>query len=303
MQGLRYLGLALLLGGVAVWGSENFFWTMPPPGITPLDFVFTVIAYSIAAAVGMSVVIWTGVGGVKAAFLGGAIVGYMSEGVIVGTIYQPMPPLFYQVWTPLAWHALVTGGVILGLGRVRFSPGQRVALWGTLGLVGAFWAQYWPSERGALPDAGLFALYLVVLGLLVPLAQVGMDRMGQVPRPRRWVLWVAPGIAALVWGAQGVAEMNPFRLILIPILALLIWVMRRLGGAGPVSLGAGVPVWHHLLFLIAPLVTVVLAPLGWAQGWGTLGANWVVAVVTCVVSVLWLGGLIWSAAQRRQGPA
>lgn len=303
MQGFRYLVLALLMGGVAVWGSENFFWTMPPPGITPWDFGLTVVAYSIAAAVALSVVIWTGVGGVKAAFLGGAIVGYMSEGVIVGTIYQPMPPVFYQVWTPLAWHALITGGVILGLGRVRFSPGQRVALWGALGVAGAYWAQYWPSEREALPEPGLFAVYLLGLGGLVPLAQVVMDRMGQMPGPKGWVLWVAPVFAALVWGAQGVAEMNPFRLILIPILALLIWVMRRLGGVGVVSLGRAVPVWHHLLFLVAPLVTVVLAPLGWAQGWGTLEANWVVAGVTCLGSLIWLGRLVRSAAQGGQGRA
>lgn len=301
MEGLKYLLLALCLGALSVWGSENFFWTMPPPGIAPLEFAMTVVAYSIAAAVALSVVIWTGVGGVKAAFLGGAIVGYMSEGVIVGTIYQPMPPFFYLVWTPLAWHALITGGIILGLGRVRFSPARRVVLWGGLGLAGAFWAQYWPSDRGALPDFGLFAVYILGLAVLVPLAQVVMDRMGQMPQPGRWVLWVAPLIAALVWVAQGVAEMNPFRLVLVGVLALLVWVMRRLGGAAVVSLGPAVPVWHHLLFLIAPALTVGLAPLGWAQGWGTLGANWVVAIATCAVSVIWLGRLAWAARPGRRG--
>lgn len=301
MEGMKYLLLALLLGGLSVWASENFFWIMPPSGITPLDFVFTVIAYSIAVAVALSMVIWTGVGGVKAAFLGGAVLGYMSEGVIVGTIYQMEPPVFYLVWTPLAWHALITGGVILGLGRVGLSAGRRVLLWGALGLAGAYWAQYWPSERGGLPDPGLLAAYILGLGLLVPLAQVAMDRMGQMPQPRAWVLWVAPGLAALVWGAQTVAEANPYRVVLLAVLALLWWVMRRLGQAGPVSFGPGAPVLHHLLFLIAPLIVVVLAPLGWAQqGWVTLEANWVVAVLTCLISVGWLGRLIWSAAQGRQ---
>ena len=87
----------------------------------------------------------------------------------------------------------------------------------------------------------------------------------------------------------------------LAVLALLWWVMRRLGQAGPVSFGPGAPVLHHLLFLIAPLIVVVLAPLGWAQqGWVTLEANWVVAVLTCLISVGWLGRLIWSAAQGRQ---
>jgi hypothetical protein len=295
MEGMKYLLLALLLGGLSVWASENFFWIMPPPGITPLDFVFTVIAYSIAVAVALSMVIWTGVGGVKAAFLGGAVLGYMSEGVIVGTIYQMEPPVFYLVWTPLAWHALITGAVVLGLGRVGLSAGRRVLLWGALGLAGAFWAQYWPSERGGVPDTGLFALYLLGLGLLVPLAQVGMDRMGRMPSPSGWVLWVAPVLAALVWVAQGAGDMNPYRVVLILIMAGLLWVMRRLGQAGPVSFGPGAPVWHHLLFLIAPLIVVVLAPVGWAAGWGTLGANWVVAVVSCLVALGWLGRLGWRA--------
>jgi hypothetical protein len=302
MEAVRYLVLALLLGGLTVWGSENMFWMMPPPGITPLDFALTVVAYSIACAVALSAVIWAGVGGVKAAFLGGAIVGYMSEGVIVGTIYQPAPPVFYLIWTPLAWHALITGGLILGLGRVAWSPWRRAAMWTGLGLAGAFWAQYWPSERGGVPDQGLFTLYILGLGLLVPLAQWGMDRMGHLPRPRPWVLWVAPAFAAFVWGAQGVAEMNPYRLILVAILALLLWVMRRLGQGAAVSLGPAVPVWHHLLFLIAPALMVVVAPVGWAQGWGTLGANWVVAFVGSVVAVVWLGRLVWSAArQARRG--
>jgi hypothetical protein len=39
--------------------------------------------------------------------------------------------------------------------------------------------------------------------------------------------------------------------------------------------------------------------LGWAQGWGTLGANWVVALSSCLGAVVWLGWLVRSAAQRR----
>ncbi len=293
MQGLRYVVLSLVLGGLSVWGSENFFWMMPPPGITPLDFILTVIAYSIAAAVAVSAVIWTGIGGLKAAFLGGAIVGYMSEGVIVGTIYQVIP--FQLIWTPLAWHALITGAIVLGLGRVPMSEGRRALVWVGLGLAGAFWAQFWVSERRGVPEVWLFAVYILGLGLMVPLAQVVMDRMGQMPSPRPWVLWVAPAFALLVWGAQGVAEMNPFRLLLIPVLALILWIMRRLGGPGPVSFGPAQPLWQHLMFLIAPLIVAVLAPLGWAQGWGTLEANWIVAALTCVGSLVWLGRLVWRA--------
>lgn len=175
-------------------------------------------------------------------------------------------------------------------------PVRMALIWTALGLAGAFWAQFWTSERAGVPEFWLLAVYIFGLGLLVPLAHVVLDRMGQMPRPRVWVLWVAPVIALVVWVAQGVADMNPLRIALPVTLALFLWVMRRLGRwDGAVSFGTPVPVWQHLLFLIALLIVVLLAPLGWAQGWGTLGANWVVAGVSCVLALGWLGWLAWRA--------
>ena len=131
MQSTVYVGLALALGALAVWASENFFWMIPPPGITVPDFTMTVIAYAIACAVALSAVIWTGVGGLPAAFLGGAVMGYMAEGVIVGTIYQLEAFPFFLVFTPLAWHALLSGGLILGVGRLgaRLGPLRMALIW------------------------------------------------------------------------------------------------------------------------------------------------------------------------------
>lgn len=301
MEALRYLGLSLCLGGLTVWGSENLFWSMPAADLTPLQWALTVVAYSIAAAVALSAVIWAGVGGWPAVFLGAAIIGYMSEGVIVGTIYQPVPPLFFLVWTPLAWHALITGGVLLGLGRAgaALAPVRMALIWAGYGVFGAFWAQYWVEERADLGATPALAVYLVGCGLVVVLAHRVMDRMAVLPRPRAWVLWIAPGIAFAVWVAQSVADPNPMRVVLPLILGLILWVMWRLGDrTRPVSLGAPVPVWQHLLFLISPVLVVLLAPLGWAQGWGTLGANWIVAGLSVLGSVFWLGRLVWRAARR-----
>ncbi|MFM7335416.1 MAG: hypothetical protein ACKO1H_13570, partial [Tabrizicola sp.] len=292
MEALRYLLLSLCLGGLTVWGSENLFWSMPSADLTALEWGLTVVAYSIASAVALSAVIWVGVGGWPAVFLGAAIVGYMSEGVIVGTIYQPFPPLFFLVWTPLAWHALITGGVLMGLGRAgaALGPWRLAFVWTAYGLFGAFWAQYWVSERSDLGATPGLAVYLVGCGLVVVLAHVVMDRMGSLPRPSRWVLWIAPGIAAAVWVLQSVADPNPMRVVLPLILGLILWVMWRLGDRSkPVSLGVPVPVWRHFLFLIAPSLVAALAPLAWAQGWGTLEANWIVAVLSILGSVIWMG--------------
>jgi hypothetical protein len=300
MESLRYLALCLALGVIAVWAGENMFWVNPPEGLGPLELLVTVLAYSIASGVGLSLVIWTGVGGLPAAFLGGAVMGYMAEGVIVGTIYDPMP--FYWVWTPLAWHALISGGLVLGVGRAGavLGPFRMAMIWGALGLAAAYWGQFWPSEAtGPMPGTTALLVYLAGFGGLVVLAQIGMDRIAELPRPPPAVLWIAPGIALLVWVTQGLADLNPMRALLPLVIVLLWWVMRRLGRAGePVSLGAPVPAWQHALVLIAPLVEVALAPIGWAQGWGTLSANIVVALLTCLLSLAWLGRLVWLAAKR-----
>jgi hypothetical protein len=301
MESLRYLALCLAFGVIAVWAGENMFWFNPPEGLRPLDLAVTVIAYSIASGVGLSLVIWTGVGGLPAAFLGGAVMGYMAEGVIVGTIYDPLP--FFWVWTPLAWHALISGGLVLGVGRsgAALGPARMALIWAALGLASAYWGQYWPSEvtsPATLPTTGSLATYLIGFCGLVVLAQVGMDRIGQLPRPPNAVLWIAPAIAMLVWVAQTVADLNPLRVLLPLVMALLWWVMRRLGQGGtPVSLGPAVPVLQHALVLIAPAIAVVLAPLGWAEGWGTLSANIVVAMASSLLSLIWLGRLSWRAAR------
>jgi hypothetical protein len=298
MEALRYLILSLALGIIVVWAGENLFWFMPPADLRPIDLFWTVIAYSIACAVALNFVILTGVGGWPAAFLGGAVMGYMAEGVIVGTIYSPLP--FYWVWTPLAWHALISGGLVLGVGRAadRLGPGRMALIWAAFGLAAAYWAQYWTSERADLPTTGMLALYLIGFGLLVVAAQVAMDRLGAVPRPHWLVMAIAPAIALFVWVFATVSDLNPLRVILPLALLGLWWIMRRLGGQGArVSLGAPVPVWQHALVLIAPAVAVALAPLGWAAGLGTLGANWIIAIPACLLSVALLARLAWRAAR------
>jgi len=304
MKSPRYLALCLAFGITAVWAGENKFWFIPPADLSPLDLAITVIAHAIASGVGLSLVIWTGVAELAAAALGGAVMGYMAEGVMVGTIYSPLP--FFWVWTPLAWHALISGGLVLGIGRAgrALGPGRMALIWAALGpRRGVLWAIL--AKRGHRSPAagGILALYLVAFGGLVVLAHLAMDRIGHLPRPPDAALWIAPGFAVLVWVAQRVADLDPLQVILAVVLALLRWTMRRLGQRGArVTLGAPVPVWQHCLVPIAPLIAVGLAPLAWAQGWATLASNWVVAGITCLLSVVWLGRLARRAARRVGAP-
>ena len=123
----RYWLAAGTLGAAATWGSENLFWSAPPAGWTPLELAVTWVVYSLCVAAALSAVLWSGVQGWRAVFLGGAVLGWLIEGVVVATMYAAFP--FQVVWTPLAWHALITGLVVVG-DLVGEGPAQEHAVVG-----------------------------------------------------------------------------------------------------------------------------------------------------------------------------
>ena len=311
MESLRFLIAASALGAMAVWGSEVLFWTAPTDALSAPDLALTWLAYSIAAAAALAMVITTGCGGLRGAFLGGAILGYLAEGVMVGTIYDAFP--FQLVWTPLAWHALITGVGVFALGRaaVHWRLRVQVAAMVCLGALGGVWGWFWPVERADLPGFGATFAYLVGLGLFVPVAQMVLDRLGAVPHPPRWVLAAPWAIAALVWVLSSLADPRPTRLALPLVLGLTVWIMARLGAGMPTF---GAPPAHplrHAVMLLAPLVAAPVAVMGW-QMFGAVEVNIPFALLTCALALGWWLRLLWlayrapnavSAAPRSSAPS
>jgi hypothetical protein len=291
---LRYIAAALCLGLIAVWGSENLFWSAPPDDLTAAAWLLTWGAYALASACALSAVAWTGIGGWRGVFLGGALLGFLVEGVIVGTMYDAFP--FQLVWTPLAWHALLTALLLGGVARMAgvWSWPRLVAAQVGCGAFAGIFALFWPQERPVLPDGGLIIAYIAGVGLVLPLAHAALDRLGTVPRPRGWVMGVVPGIALLVWGAQTVAVPNPLRLCGPVMIGATLWVMRRLGQGEVVSLGVPAGFWRRMSVMLVPLAMLAVALPGWNY-LGPVPGNVVVAVVTVPVSAgLWLW-LLWQA--------
>jgi hypothetical protein len=87
----KYAAVVASLGLIATWGSENFFWSAPPDDLTLLGLLITWIAYTVCVAAALSAVLMSGVRGWPALFLGGAIMGWLVEGVVVGTMYEAFP--------------------------------------------------------------------------------------------------------------------------------------------------------------------------------------------------------------------
>ncbi|NCO87596.1 MAG: hypothetical protein GW886_13290 [Rhodobacterales bacterium] len=285
MQGVRYAAVSLALGFVAVWASENMFWIVPPDDLGPVGLLLTWLAYALCAACALSMVLWSGVAGWPALFLGGAVLGYLVEGVVVGTIYDAFP--LQLVWTPLAWHALLSGGLVLGLGLAPLSGRARALGWLGAGALWTLWALYWPVERAVLPGQGELLVYLVLPALGVAVAFWLIGVLGR-PAPAAWVLWVAPGLVAALAVVQGLGAPDPRRLVLPLLIGLIWWIMRRRGrrggghgsghggggGGGGRSGGwvASQPLWHGALVMLAPLCVALLAPPLWAR-FGAVAVN------------------------------
>ena len=302
-MGLRnYLIASAMLGLIAVWASENQFWIVPPADLTLFGLLYIWLSYSFCAASALSAVILTGVRGVVAAFLGAAIMGWLVEGVIVGEMYLAFP--FQLVWTPLAWHALISGLGVFALGRVvvHWPLWRQIAVWGIWGLFIGFWAQFWPLERSELPDAGTLLAYLGGFGMLVPLAQIALDRVGSIPRLPLWLMLAAPACLAVLWILQTLAAPSVLRLSLPLLLGLTLWMMRRLGGVVPdgrFGQPALSPV-RYFLFLTAPFVGVPLALAGW-DATGGFEANVAVVLVTAPLSLLLYILLLIRAIRPKRG--
>jgi hypothetical protein len=243
----------------------------------------------------LSVVLWAGIGGWRAAFLGGAVLGFGIEGVIVGTMYDAFPAQI--IWTPLAWHGVVTGLLVLALPRSLARGALALQVLGlfALGLLGATWGLYWRNERPVMPGYEVALPYLFGLALPVVAAHVALDRLGPLDRPSPLILWAAPVALLILWLVRTVLTGSVVVLACPAMILTTAWILRRLGRAGKlVSFGSATPLWRHGLFLLMPLTVATLVVPGW-QAFGPVAVNVPVALVTGAVGLgLWL---LWQAAR------
>ncbi|MCU0912645.1 MAG: hypothetical protein MUE98_15340, partial [Rhodobacteraceae bacterium] len=227
-DGLVYAAQSLCLGWIAVWASEILFWAMPSPDLGLLELGLTWAGYSVVSGAALSAVLWSGAAGWRAAFLGGALLGVGVEGALVATMYDAFP--LQLVWTPLAWHALISGLAVLG-GAFAFCRGgiARQAAWLLmLGLFGAGWGLYWPTEGKGPAGFGAVLAYQAGGGFGVGLALGVLTRL-PAARQAAWWLWIAPLAVAALW-VLGTALSPDMVRLAGPAMALAtVWAMRRLG--------------------------------------------------------------------------
>jgi len=282
----RWLCVALL-GAIGMYGSEMLFWSAPPSPVLPGELALTWLAYALATAAALMAMAATGARGWLEVFLAGCIYGWLTEGVVVQTVYDVFP--YTLVFTGMSWHALLTA-LLIGLAVRRAAnwslPRQLLFLL-ALGLFYGLWAQYWPLERPALPPPLTVALYLCGLGLCVPLANLALDYLPPRLAFSKWEIIFVAALFVVLWGAQFLATPEPQRLAVPLAIAAILWLLHRLGsGQQGVDLGNTPPPlrWRHWLFLLVPALATALAVVGWA-GLRGIETNWPIAIATSLLAL------------------
>ncbi len=221
---VRYLGASCLLGITACWASENLFWFVPPPGLTVGTLAIAFLPYALACAAALSAVVYTGVTGARAVFLGGALMGFGVEGAVVGTMYEAFP--LQLVWTPLAWHAVLSASGVLGASvlAARGPRSQRVGLYLFATIFLVVWGWYWPTERPDLPSLPKLVAYLFGYGLIAVLSLCAALRL--LPLAPSRLLWLGPLGIGLAFVIGTLASPSPVRLAGPVLVALTLATMR-----------------------------------------------------------------------------
>lgn len=300
MDSLRFIAVAFALGMIGAYASEALFWTAPPTGQAAAQVLTqmaaTLLPYTLGAATGLAAVLASGCGGWRGAILGGALMGFSVEGAMVSTMYEAFP--VQLVWTPLAWHSLISAGAMLA--AMRWSAAGPVWRQATVLAAAALgfglWGGFWVGERPELAAAGPAAAlaYMGVAAGLALAGQLALNRLWPLAPPPRAVLWAAPGLVMAFWLVQTVLAPSPLRLAGPAMALATFWAMRRLGRQGPPVLGPSAPAWRHALALAVPAVAAPVAAAMWSTG-QALPTNLIVLALTAPAGLgLWLW-LLWRA--------
>ncbi len=276
---------ALAIGGIIGFASEMQFYVTPESALAPLDIPYTWLFYSFTAWFSLGLSAWLGVRGWVSLFLIGCIFGWVIEGVVVATVYDALP--WTLPFTAMSWHALVSGVLVLGGGRiaVRWPWGKAAAYWAALGIAHGIWGQFWVIGRTDMPPDSFTYDYLLGLGLIVPIAHIILDRLPTVYPYKRPELLILAGLATLVWAAQMLASLNPAYLVLPLSILPTLWILRRRQHAQAVQLTlAPAPAWRHFLFMLMPLLTAFIATQGW-QRFQNIESNWPIALLLTAIAL------------------
>ncbi|MBN1311149.1 MAG: alpha/beta fold hydrolase [Anaerolineae bacterium] len=316
MRFARRLVVTLATGCILMFYSESMFWARYRPGEDSLgSYLTTWIVYSLSAFVFLSLVSLLRVRNIWALFLCGALFGWLTEGVVVQTMYDDFP--LNISFTGLAWHALIS--VLIGWYGVRKTLlenriGKTCLVAGLVGLFWGFWGICWRVEEPATAATVIgFARFSITANILLIAAYRLYDRFVRDAFPPTKVELIVVGILAVLYFVFVTIPANFLALIILPplvlIVSLTLWKNRRIEEAGSLidSLVGHVHPVNHLCLL---LMALVASAFYWITDLINLQVhtNWIVYLVTMPLGAImlvaslvriWTGRPFFPGAQHR----
>jgi hypothetical protein len=300
MKFLKPLAFALSTGYILFFYSELVFWARPRPEDSLLNWLWTWLAYSLSGLAFLAALRGFRVKNIWGLFLCGALFGWLTEGVIVQTMYAAFP---LQIsWTGLAWHALISVWIgwyalrrALHQGRMRSILGIAAGL----GLFWGVWGIFWWVEEPGQPVASLgeFAAFALVSSLLLIVAYWLADRTGAGFAASGWVIGIVAALFVVQFFVTALPAAPLAAFVLPPLLLvifLILWRGRK--GEQPGSLlddlAGQVPGGSYLALLAMPAVAILVYAAALAldlrlyTGWLVYALTMPLGFILLVVSVL-----------------
>lgn len=278
------IAIALAVGAIMTIASEMLFYATPEQALQPFEIPLTWLFYAYTSYVCLALGAWLGVRGWVSLFLLGSIFGWIIEGVVVTTVYGALP--FTIPFTAMSWHALISAVLVFAVVRnsAHWRLSRQILLLVALGLSFGLWAQFWVIERGTMPPDELTYAYLVGLGLAVPFANIALDHLPQHYPYKRRELVILAALTTLMWAARMLTTLNPAYLVLPAVILPTIAILRRRSTGTGLTLPPKGRAGRHMLFLITPLITAILATEGWKR-YDWIESNWPIALLSTAIAL------------------
>jgi len=183
----------------------------------------------------LALIRWFEAESLREVLLAGACFGWMTEGMLVGTLYGTEDSALFPfsvVCTGLSWHALISVGVgwyavqhCCRGERSRSSVGWAVLL----GVFWGVWATFlWSEKPPVRATVGAFAGHAFVMGLLFFASHTVVCRLDARRFHARPLGLVLTGGVLLVFYAQQVKMLGARPLVVLPVLlGAAVWAMSR----------------------------------------------------------------------------